>query len=100
MRVGAARRDNVFAELEVDLGQVQAGILDIARSPVDFLDGKLSTAAAAALRFREAVSAPAAPTCAVAVNRTRFRQSLADEVLRCVLSKSVCTNHSRELRLM
>lgn len=51
----------MLAELEVELPAVQAGLLTIARSPLAFLDGKVGTRAAAALRFREAVSAPPHP---------------------------------------
>lgn len=50
------RAENVDEELDLDLRTVQTAVLNIARSPLSFLDGRVGTAAAAALRFREAVS--------------------------------------------
>lgn len=46
--------ENVNEELDVDLGSIQTAVLNLARSPLSFLDGRVGTAAAAALRFREA----------------------------------------------
>lgn len=50
------RAENIEEELDLDLRTVQTAVLNLARSPLSFLDGRVGTAAAAALRFREAVS--------------------------------------------